>query len=101
MTKLNTTLAACALALAPAVAHGETTAPTTFEYAGQAYTYTTEQVGEKQVLRGHTGPSREPFVLTVGKRWVEGTVNGNPVSFSLKSVKHLKGIVVVEQMAVR
>ncbi len=101
MTKVFVNIVAVALVLVPAIAHAETSAPVSFTHAGVLYTYTVEQTGEHKVLRGHAGASREPFVLNVGNNWVDGTVDGSTVSFSLKSVKHMRGIVRVEQMAAR
>jgi hypothetical protein len=101
MTKVFVNIAAVALAVVPAIAHAETSAPASFTHEGVLYTYTVEQTGANKVLRGHAGTSREPFVLNVGKSWVDGTVAGSPVAFSLKSVKHVQGIVQVEQMAAR
>jgi hypothetical protein len=97
MTKVYTILAAAALTFLPSLANAEAAAPVSFIYGGQTYTYTVEQDGSKQVLRGVVGKSKEPFVLNVGKHWVDGTVDGRPVSFSLKSVKRIKGIVTVEE----
>lgn len=101
MTKLFSNIAAIALIAIPAAAHAEQSEPITFSHDGVTYTYTVEQVGEKKVLRGHAGTSREPFVLNVGKSWVNGSTNGRDVSFSLKSVKRIKGIVAVDQLAAR
>jgi hypothetical protein len=102
MTKAYTTLAALALALVPSLANAEEAAPVSFTYDGQVYTYTIEQAGGKRVLRGVVGRAGERFVLNVGKHWVDGTVDGRPISFSLKSVKRIKGIVTVEEsLAIR
>jgi hypothetical protein len=101
MSKVLANIAAVALVLIPAIAHADASEPVSFRHEGQTYTYTAEQVGNKKVLRGHMGPSNEPFVLNVANRWVTGTVNGSPVSFSLKSVKRVRGIVIMDQMAVR
>jgi hypothetical protein len=101
MTKLFSNIAAIALVAIPAAAHAEQSEPVSFTHDGVSYTYTVEQTGERKVLRGHAGTNREPFVLNVGKSWVNGTANGSDVSFSLKSVKRIKGIVTVEQLAAR
>jgi hypothetical protein len=101
MIKLHSIIATVVLALVPVFASAETSEPITFSYAGEIYTYTVEQIGEKKVLRGDIGARHEPFVLNVGKSWVSGMVNGNEVSFSRSSVKHRKGIVTVEQLASR
>jgi hypothetical protein len=101
MTKLISAIAALTLAIVPAAAQAEESAPVSFEYAGQTYTYTTEYVGKTRVLRGEVGPRKERFTLRVGKHWVDGTMNGDAVSFPLSTVRPLKGVVVVEQLAVR
>ncbi len=101
MTKIFKTIAAITTAFIPVIAHAETSEPHSFAYRGETYTYTTEQVGDKKVLRGQVIDTRAPFELRVGDKWVEGTVNGNPVSFPLKSVQRLRGIVTVERVAVR
>ncbi len=101
MKKSIANIAAITLAIIPAIANAEPSEPVSFRHSGQLYTYTTEQVGETRVLRGEAGAGRDPFVLTVGKSWVSGTVNGSPVSFSLKSVKRIRGIVTVDQLAAR
>jgi hypothetical protein len=88
--------AALSLALVPATASAETSAPKTIEYQGARYTYTvTEKADGVRVLRGMEEKSFSPFLLTVGKKRVTGTVNGSPVSFSLRSVKPLQGTVEV------
>jgi hypothetical protein len=90
------TFAAVSLALVPAAASAETSAPKTIEYQGSRYTYTvTEKSDGVRILRGMEEKSFSPFVLTVTKKRVTGTVNGNPVSFSLRSVKPIKGTVEV------
>ncbi len=101
MNKVHAGVAAIATALVPAIAGAEPSEPVSFRYAGETYIYTVEQVGDKRVLRGTVGVRREPFVLNVGKRWVNGTSNGSEVSFSLKSVKPVSGIVTVDQLAER
>jgi hypothetical protein len=101
MTKILSSIAAVSLVLSPAIAHAEETAPISFRHDGVTYTYTVEQTGDRRILRGVSSESRTPFVLNVGKRRVSGTVDGSDVTFSLNSVKRVKGIVVIEQLAAR
>jgi hypothetical protein len=94
MIKFSTILAAGILALNATVAMA---APdvTTMEHQGVRYTYTVEQNGEGRTIRGTTNTSTKPFVLYVSKRTVTGTIDGNPVEFSLRDVKRLRGVVEV------
>ncbi len=101
MIKLLSTATALLIALVPAIASAESSEPTTFTYDGQTYQYTTEMVGTKKVLRGMVVNTRESFELRVSDKWVSGNFNGDPVVFSLKSVRPRKGIVVIEQIASR
>jgi len=101
MFNIHTTIAAVALTLVPAIASAEPSEPTTFRHNGQTYTYTSEQVGDMKVLRGHVGADKTPFELNVGKRSIAGSFNGSPVAFSLKSVRRIQGIVVMDQVAAR
>ena len=94
MIKFSTILAAGILALNATVAMAAP-APTTLEHQGVRYTYTVEQNGEGRTIRGTTNTSSKPFVLYVSKRTVTGTVDGNPVEFSLRDVKRLRGVVEV------
>jgi hypothetical protein len=54
-----------------------------------------------KVLRGHVGADKAPFELNVGKSSIAGSFNGSPVAFSLKSVRRIQGIVVMDQVAAR
>ncbi len=101
MLKFYSAIVAMTLVLVPVTVSAETSEPVSFKHAGETYTYTVEQVGSTRVLRGEFGSSRAPFVLRVGKRTVTGTVNGNPVEFSRRSVSRVKGIVIIEQLANR
>jgi hypothetical protein len=101
MSKVLATIAAATLVLVPAIAYAEPSEPVSFRHDGETYTYTAEQVGAKKVLRGKVGTSNAPFELTIDSRRVEGTVNGSPVSFSLKSVRRVRGIVIMDQVAAR
>jgi hypothetical protein len=101
MTNLRSTLAALTLAFIPSIACAEASEPVTFTYRGEPYTYTVEQGQSFKILRGKAGKSAEPFEFKVGKRRVDGTIGGRDVSFMLSSVKKVKGIVTVEQMASR
>ncbi len=101
MKNVFANIAAATLILVPTIASAGSSAPATFTHDGVVYTYTVEQQSNHRVLRGHSGASRTPFVLTLGKSWVDGTVGDSAVSFSLKSVKPVRGIVRVEQMAAR
>jgi hypothetical protein len=98
MNKFFSTIAAIATVFMPVAVHAEASEPRSFTFRGETYTYTTEQVGSKKVLRGRVVTTGAPFELRVGARQVEGTVNGNPVSFPLKAVARLRGI---EEVAVR
>ena len=99
MIKFSTFLAAGILAMNATVAMAApsttTVATTTMEHQGVRYTYTVEQNGEGRTIRGTTNTSSKPFVLYVSKRTVTGTVDGNPVEFSLRDVKRLRGVVEV------
>jgi hypothetical protein len=99
MMKLSI-LAAAALALAPSLAGAEATsaekpATKTIEYKGERYSYTVKEKDGVRVLEGMMEKGWRPFKLTVGKYYVDGIVDGNPVRFSLKSVKSQTGIVEV------
>lgn len=101
MIKFAIATAAIALAALPTYAAAKDLETRSFRFRGELYTFTVEQNGNQRVLRGDRGNGREPFVLTVGERWVNGTVNGQPVSFSLRSVRPSKGIVVIDSLARR
>ncbi|MFM9853293.1 MAG: hypothetical protein ACKVOJ_10890 [Sphingomonadaceae bacterium] len=95
MTKFATTIAAAIFALTSTVAFAETPAPVTMKHKGVEYTYTVEATANSRIIRGTASDSAKPFVLYVNKRTVSGTVDGNDVSFPLRAVKKLTGIVEV------
>lgn len=94
MLKSFTILLAAVAATSPALAE-------TFTYQGKTYAYTIEQRGHVRILTGADVTSDVPFVLNVSRNWVEGTVDGQPVSFSTHSVKPLTRNVTVTEVAAK
>jgi hypothetical protein len=91
----TTTLLAAALALLPAMAAAEPPKPQTMTYDGVTYTYTVIEKNGIRKIDGMMDKGFKRFSLVVGKHFVDGTVGGTPVSFSLKAVKPLIGTVEV------
>jgi len=77
------------LALTPAIAHAEDTAPQRFEHQGSTYSYTVTQVGDVRVISGVEERTGKPFTLRVGQHRVRGTVGSQQVSFPLRDVEPL------------
>ena len=99
MTKIISFFAAAAAVLvtSPALADPAQT----LVYQGVTYVYTVAQSGKSTVITGEDGKTGRPFVLRVRNGWVEGTVDGQTVSFSTKDVVHLKPAVSVTVVASR
>jgi hypothetical protein len=88
-------LLAAALAFIPAMASAEAPKSQTMTYDGVTYTYTVTEKNGIRKIEGMMDKGFKRISLVVGKHFVEGTVGGTPVSFSLKEVKPLKGTVEV------
>lgn len=86
---IRSILIAASMTLAAPLAAAETTART-FEHDGVRYSYTTTTMGDTRILRGVVEKSGKPFHLEVVNGRVRGTVDGRPVSFTLRDVKPLK-----------
>jgi hypothetical protein len=97
MTKFFSILATTALTLMPVICQAETGEQHAFEHKGRRYVYTIEQKSNYRILRGMETHSQEKFALSVYSKRVMGTFGDSAVSFSLSDVKHLKGIVQVEE----
>jgi hypothetical protein len=91
----KTTLLAAALAVLPAMVAAEPPTPQTMTYDGVTYTYTVTEKNGIRRIDGMMDKGFKRFSLVVGKYFVDGTVGGTPVSFSLKQVKPLIGTVEV------
>jgi hypothetical protein len=72
----------------------------TFVHKGITYTYSVEQRGQIRLISGQDSENRR-FTLRVSKKWVDGTVNGNAVSFSTRDVVRIKPEVTVTEIAAR
>jgi hypothetical protein len=72
----------------------------TLVHEGKTYTYTVEQRGNLRLISGEDSDHR-PFTLRVSKNWVNGTVDGSPVSFATRDVIRLKPEVTVTEVAAR
>lgn len=94
MLKSISILIAAAAASTPAIAE-------TVVHNGVTYVYTVEQRGDIQILKGEDTKTRKPFTLRVSRNWVDGDVNGSPVSFSKRDVIRLKPRVATTEIAVR
>jgi hypothetical protein len=94
MLKTISMLIAAAVITTPAVAE-------TFVHEGSTYVYTVEERGNLTILRGEVAESRQPFTLRVSRTWVDGEVDGSPVSFSKRSVTRLKPTVTTTEIAAR
>jgi hypothetical protein len=95
MIKFVSIAAAAIFALTSTAAFADPSAPVTLKHNGISYTYTVEGTGNSRIIRGTTNLSNKPFILYVSNRTVSGTVDGESVSFPLRSVKPLKGDVEV------
>ncbi len=94
MLKTISILIAVAVITTPAVAE-------TFVHEGSTYVYTVEERGNFKILKGEVAESRTPFTLRVSRTWVDGEVDGSPVSFSKRSVIRLKPTVTTTEIAAR
>jgi hypothetical protein len=94
MLKSISILIAAAAVSTPAVAE-------TFVHKGSTYIYTVEQRGNLKILKGEVAESRKPFILRVSRNWVDGEVDGSPVSFSKRSVIRFKPTVTTTEIAAR
>ncbi len=82
MTKFVALLLACTLAAAPALAD-------TVTHKGQTFDYSVTTKGNVTVISGKDADSGAPFELRVAHGWVEGVVDGQPVSFSVRDTIRL------------
>ena len=73
----------------------------TFVDRGVTYVYAVEQRGNVRVITGEDATHHQPFILRVAHGWVEGTVDGQPVSFSTRDVVHVRPEVIVNEVAAR
>jgi hypothetical protein len=90
---LALTLAAATIAT-PALAE-------TFEHAGATYEYTVQQQGNARIISGKDVKTGQLFELTVRNRWVEGTVDGRPVSFSTRDLVRVRPTTTSTEVAAR
>ena len=104
MTKifLNTALALGLLVSGPLIAApAEDLAHETFTHAGVTYDYTVVRKGNVRLIEGYDRTNNRRFRLRVAHGWVDGTVDGGPVSFALNDVKRIKAVVVPAEVAAR
>jgi hypothetical protein len=71
-----------------------------FVHQGIIYVYSVEQRDNLRVISGEDSQHRA-YTLRVSKNWVDGTVDGSPVSFSIRDVVRLKPEVSVTEVAAR
>lgn len=93
MLKTLSILIAAAAITTPALAE-------TMVHKGKTYTYSVEQRGNLRLISGEDSEHR-PFSLRVSNRWVDGTVDGSPVSFSTRDVMRQKLQVTLTEVAAR
>lgn len=93
MLKTISIAIAAAAMITPALAE-------TFVHNGKTYTYSVEQRGTARIIKGEDSDHRA-FSLRASKNWVDGTVDGSPVSFSIRDVIRLKPEVTVTEVAAR
>jgi hypothetical protein len=86
---LTATLALATPALAETVTH-----------RGVTYTYAVADGGTVKVITG-TDSRGSDYSLRVKNGWVEGTVNGNPVSFSTRDAVRLRPTGAATEVATR
>ena len=67
---------------------------------GVTYTYDVAEHGSARIITG-TDSAARPFVLRVSRGWVNGSVDGKTVSFSLRDVKRLDAAVKSTVIATR
>ena len=93
MLKTISIAIAAAAMITPALAE-------TLVHEGKTYTYSVEQRGNIRLISGEDSDHRA-FKLRASTRWVDGTVDGSPVSFSTRDVIRLKPEVTVTEVAAR
>ncbi|UVO54603.1 hypothetical protein [Sphingomonas sp. SUN039] len=80
---------------------GPAIAAETLTHNGITYEYTVAEKGGSRVITGYDLTNRRAFTLRVGKRRVEGEVDGQPVSFALRDVKPITSVAKPAEVAVR
>jgi hypothetical protein len=93
MKTLSIMIAASALTT-PALAE-------TFVHDGSTYVYSVVERGNVKILKGEVAESRKAFTLRVSRNWVDGEVDGSPVSFSKREVVRLKPVMTPTEIAAR
>jgi hypothetical protein len=73
----------------------------TFTHKGTTYVYSVEQRGNLQIIKGLDTKTKRPFTLRVSNNWVDGEVDGSPVSFSKRDVVRLTPTVSTTEIAAR
>ena len=73
----------------------------TVTHDGITYVYSVEQRGKMRLITGEDVTNRRAFTLKVSDKWVDGVVDGNPVSFSARDVVRLKPSVLTGEIAAR
>lgn len=95
MRKIAFSLALVATAFsAPAMAADKES--TTFSHDGIEYSYEVKSVGSKQLVTG-TASTGDSFRLLISDKYVRGTYDGQPVSFSRDSVEPLSSVFVAQR----
>ena len=62
----------------------------TFKHEGVTYTYTVEQVGSRQHVKGRAYPNGEQFSLYIQDNSVSGRYNGSAVRFDVPDAQTVK-----------
>jgi hypothetical protein len=73
----------------------------TFEHAGTTYEFSVAQKGKSRVITGKDLKYGRPFELTVRNGWVDGNVDGSPVSFSTRDLIRVRPTVTTSEIAAR
>jgi hypothetical protein len=73
----------------------------TFVHDGSTYVYSVVERGNVKILKGEVAESRKAFTLRVSRNWVDGEVDGSPVSFSKREVVRLKPVMTPTEIAAR
>jgi hypothetical protein len=90
--------------IAVPVALAAVTAPAfaeTVTHNGVTYVYSVEQRGNVRLITGEDTTNHRRFSLRASRNWVDGTVDGSPVSFSTRDLVRLKPEVSVTEVAAR
>jgi hypothetical protein len=90
--------------IAAPIALAATAAPAlaeTLTHDGITYVYSVEQRGKMRIITGEDTTHHRHFTLRASPTWVDGTVDGSPVSFSTRDVIRLKPEVTVTEVAAR